>query len=220
MPVAAIVTPVEGIDVSVYQQRIDWAAVARSGIRFAYIRASYSKTIDQRVRENWQAAADHGVLRGGYHFFRFGRNPRTQAQVFLDALSGGPNPHGPGDLPPALDLEWDRWGVHPGTAELQAAYVRDAGIWLDTVGEALGRTPILYSGRSFWQEIGNPDGLADHPFWVAHWGVERPNNLPDAWSDWLFWQYTASGTVPGISGPVDRNRFSGGLAALQALATV
>ncbi|MCB9959672.1 MAG: hypothetical protein H6843_13805 [Rhodospirillaceae bacterium] len=213
----ATVTPVEGIDVSVYQQRIDWAQVAQAGIRFAFIRASYSKSTDERVRENWQGAADHGILRGAYHFFRFGRNPLTQAEVFLEALAGGGATYGRGDLPPVLDLEWDRWGVYPGTPELQAAYVRDVRTWLDTVAAALGKTPMVYSNRTYWWEIGNPDSLNGFPFWVAHWGVSWPTSIPEAWDDWLFWQYSAGGTVPGISGPVDLDRFQGGAAALEAI---
>ena len=35
--------------------------------------------------------------------------------------------------------------------------------------------------------------------WVANWGVSSPAP-PPIWKSWTFWQYSASGSVPGING--------------------
>ena len=42
------------------------------------------------------------------------------------------------------------------------------------------------------------------------------SDLPSPWTTWTFWQYSATGTVPGISGAMDLDRFDGDLAALTA----
>src|SRR4029077_11256633 len=54
--------------------------------------------------------------------------------------------------------------------------------------------------------------------WVAHWGVTSPTVPAHNWGGhgWTFWQYTSSGTVPGISTKVDLDRFNGTDLAPQA----
>ena len=55
------------------------------------------------------------------------------------------------------------------------------------------------------------------PLWVANWGVSCPD-LATGWSNWVFWQYSDTGTVGGISGAVDLDEFNGTLAQLQSFA--
>lgn len=51
--------PIRGVDVSHYQGDIDWAALSRQDIRFAYIKATEgSSHTDERFLENWDHAAD------------------------------------------------------------------------------------------------------------------------------------------------------------------
>ncbi|HEY5375929.1 MAG TPA: GH25 family lysozyme [Polyangiaceae bacterium] len=50
---------------------------------------------------------------------------------------------------------------------------------------------------------------------LAEWGVAAPGAI-NGWSNWTFWQYTNKGTVAGIPGLVDRERFMGGAEQLQA----
>jgi hypothetical protein len=61
--------------------------------------------------------------------------------------------------------------------------------------------------------MGGTRALADAGFklWIAHWGVTSPTVAGVNWGgkSWTFWQYTSSGTVSGISGRVDLDRFSG-----------
>jgi len=41
-----------------------------------------------------------------------------------------------------------------------------------------------------------------YPLWVASWDVPAPT-LPAGWTTWALWQFTSTGTVPGITGDVD-----------------
>ena len=94
--------PVRGIDVSHHQGSIDWEAVARSGVAFAYIKATEGRDfIDQKFQEKWTGCAAAGVARGAYHFFAFCSSGDAQAQNFLAVI-----PPTPDALPPVADIEF------------------------------------------------------------------------------------------------------------------
>jgi hypothetical protein len=131
----------------------------------------------------------------------------TQADMMIAAIGT----YTPGDLPPVIDVE-DDGGLAPATV---AARVRQ---WVDRVQNALGVTPIVYTGKYFWRdEVGGPSSFAPNPLWIAQYTSLCPD-LPGPWTRWTFWQYTDSGSVAGVPGPVDTNRFNGSLAQLQAFA--
>ena len=47
------------------------------------------------------------------------------------------------------------------------------------------------------------------PLWIANWGVQSPT-IPAAWAgNYAFWQYSSTGTTPGISGNVDQDTVNG-----------
>nr|WP_217497729.1 GH25 family lysozyme [Lysobacter enzymogenes] len=74
--------PLRGIDVSHHQGAIDWRAVARDAVAFAYLKASEGGDHrDRRYAANARDARAAGVAVGAYHFFTFcrdgGRRRRT-----------------------------------------------------------------------------------------------------------------------------------------------
>jgi lysozyme len=178
-----------GIDVSHYQGEVDWAAVAATGVRFAFIKATDGiNEVDPRFAQNWAGARAAGVLRSAYHFFRPGLDAKRQGQHFLDVITVDDLA-----LPPALDVEVTG-GLDP------PALQQGIKTWLETVGAALGRTPIVYTDPSFWQEHVAADFSA-YPLWLACF-ADRPQ-VPAPWRTWTFWQHTDAGTVPGVPGRVD-----------------
>ena len=55
--------PVHGIDVSKFQGDIDWNAVASSGVKFAWIKATEGgDRADERFQANWTGAKIAGAL--------------------------------------------------------------------------------------------------------------------------------------------------------------
>jgi hypothetical protein len=86
----------------------------------------------------------------------------------------------------------------------------------------IGIRPMIYTSPNFWAKyMGDTTALADAGYktlWIAHWGVSTPTVAAKNWGGhgWTFWQYTSSGTVPGISGRVDLDRYNGTDLALQA----
>jgi len=200
---------IEGIDVSYYQGSISWNTVAASGIEFAFIRVSDGLDYpDSRYQDNWSSAQDAGVVRGTYQYFRVGQDATTQAEYLLDQMG----PLEEGDLPPVVDVE------NYGNEGYSTSEITDAvGEWISVIEGELGVKPIIYTSYGAWSSMSGSDDFRDYPLWTANWHASCPL-IPDQWSDWFFWQYSATGSVSGISGNVDLDVFNGDLAALEDFA--
>jgi lysozyme len=178
-----------GIDVSHYQGEVDWQAVALSGVRFAFIKATDgSDDVDPRFARNWAGARAAGIVRGAYHFLRPGLDAKRQAAHLLSVVAMDDMA-----LPPALDVEI--------TDGLDAAALQDGiGAWLETVRSALGCRPVVYTDPSFWRSSVAAD-FSGYPLWLACYDSEP--EVPPSWQAWTFWQHNDAGEVNGIPGHVD-----------------
>lgn len=193
----------QGIDVSHYQGAIDWNLVVRSGMAFAFIKATEGTAdIDPQFLANWLGANAAGLLRGAYHSYRPGEDPRRQAMNFLKVVQLGP-----GDLPPVLEVELPR---EP------SEIIRGIGVWLTGVELATGKTPILYTDPSAGAEL-VAAGFHRFPLWIAECGAGAPI-VPREWNTWSFWRYSEAGLVPGVQGPVALHLFQGTLPELRQVA--
>ena len=204
---AATTGYLEGIDISHWQNTIDWKKVAAAGKRFAIMKATQDTDYkDPRYATNRSGAAAAGIPTTAYHFAEPDASPNDavlQADHFVNTAKLGA-----GDLVPALDLEMSG-GL--GTVAL-TKWVKT---WLDRVKARLDIAPMIYTSPAFWKKyMADTRTIADAGYsvlWIAHWGVSTPT-LPAAnWGGrgWTFWQYSNCGTVPGISGCVDLDRFNG-----------
>ncbi len=199
---------VEGIDVSVWQQTVDWDKVAASGIKFAFARASYGTSKDTYFDNNWPKMKAAGLLRGAYQYWLPAKDPIAQAQAMLDILG----PLEPGDLPPVVDVEQTD-GLGPTEISNRLSQ------WLKHVEGALGVKPIIYSGKYFWQDNVKSDAFVDYPLWIPNYSLDCPDLPSGYWPNWHFFQYTSTGSVNGVAGNVDRNIFNGSLQDLYAFAS-
>lgn len=200
---AGVACATEGIDVSEWQGSINWGAVAQSGRSFAIARVSYGAYyIDPYFAANWNGIKAAGMVRGVYQFFLPSQDGATQAQVLLNHIGN----LGPGDLPPVCDLE-----VRDGCSD--ARIMQQLGAWCATIRNAIGREPLIYTSPGFWNGIGGHNTFGAD-LWVAHWFVSSPW-IPAGWGNWQVWQYSDAGSVPGISGRVDLDRFNGSVADLR-----
>jgi lysozyme len=198
---------VAGIDVSRYQETIDWHAVKQSGKEFAFIRVSDGLNHpDSKFETNWAGAKDAGLLRGAYQFFRPAQSAEAQADLMIDAIGV----LGAGDLPAVIDVE-------SADGQSSATIVKKVRAWVQRVEAATGRTPIIYAASGFWNTLSGTSEFAAYPLWVANYTTKCPS-MPATWGDWQFWQYSESGSVAGVPGNVDVNVFNGSLADLQAIA--
>jgi lysozyme len=176
-----------GIDVSHFQGAIDWHAVARDHVAFAYIKATEgADTRDSRFVRNWRGAQRAGIRVGAYHYFNFCRSGRAQAANFIAVA-----PRASG-LPPAVDLE-------PPSRACRVsgpAVHRELTAYLATVERRDGRRAVLYVTPRFYRAYARY--LPERPMW-------RRSIAAAPRSGWAYWQYGSRGRVAGIRGRVDVN---------------
>jgi lysozyme len=189
---------VKGIDVSHYQEKVDWFKVLTSDIKFAMAKTTDGISfIDPEFKANWSDMKAVNILRGATHYYRTNNDPVAQAKHFISVVGMLDST----DLPPVLDIEaFD--GVFG-----NEGLVRNVQIWLANVQGALKRKPIIYTNRSFWNQHMSGQ-FGDYPLWIAEYGVAEPK-LPIGWSSWAFWQSTDKGTVSGIQPHVDLDFYNG-----------
>ena len=201
-----------GIDVSSYQGSINWSAVAGSGIKFAYTKATEGTSYkDPTFPANWSGMQANGVARGAYHFFHPGDDGTQQADYYLNYVGT----IGAGDLPPMLD-----WEVSDGVGGATAS--ANAQAFINEIAARTGKQTIIYTSPGLWSGFG-ASGFGGDALWVADYYNCYCDNgvcpaMPGGWSNWTSWQYSDRGSVPGIVGNVDLDIFNGDAAALAAFA--
>ncbi len=208
-----------GIDVSYAQRAIDWSRVkdadqviSPSGridgpVEFAFIKATGEEIgrlfRDGRFVDNWKGARAAGVPRGAYHFMNgaaCSADGRAEADKLLEAISAAGGLY-PGDLRPALDVEWP-----PKSGAL--FQIEQLIECVEAVREAIGVAPIVYTGRWYWDAIADAEffgWLDESLLWLASYTFAPPKP-PKIWSKAAMWQFTNKGRVDGIDGAVDLNR--------------
>jgi|688.fasta_scaffold611944_1 lysozyme len=202
---AAASKRLNGFDLSHYQTRfkIDWEKL-KANMSFVFVKATEGSHYDDPTfKSNWAAAKSAGIVRGAYHYFRPGEPVLSQVENFVAVVQRLEV----GDLPPVLDVEnpkrWDGLTAKESVDMIVA--------WLTEVEKRLGVKPIIYASRSFVIDVlGSDPRLAGWVYWMARYRsrVETP---PRPFKRWAFWQFTETGTAPGITGAVDLDVFNGTL---------
>lgn len=190
-----------GIDVSEHQQVIDWEQVKEAGVDFAMIRLGYRGYTEGRLfldncfKSHLAGARDAG-LDVGVYFFSQAITPeeaRLEAQFLLTIL---------GNLEPEMGIayDWEYVSADARTGAMDGRGVTDCALaFCQTIAEA-GYKPIVYFNQYQAEHDLLLEELAGYDFWLAMYTDEM--NFPHRVD---LWQYTESGTVPGIEGTVDIN---------------
>jgi GH25 family lysozyme M1 (1,4-beta-N-acetylmuramidase) len=204
-----------GIDLSSHNGTVDFAKVASSGVKYAWIKLTEGTThTNSGFEEKYKGCRDHGIIVGAYHFGRpdtYVSDPsdaRHEADNFLNALKKVGVQKG--DLLPVLDLEA---GV-----KVDDQYNIDWALhWLEALELEHNVRPIVYTAKWYYNSFMRNasklslKNLASYPLWLASY-----NMGPDAerkvssWKSWDIWQWTGKGSVPGVQGKCDQNWMAGG----------
>ena len=186
-----------GMDVSVYQGEIDFAAARAGGIEVVYIRASYgSGGVDSCLQSHYQGARAAGLRIGFYHFLyaRTVEEARAEARFFASQLSGLDY-----DCRPVLDIE-----ELSGLSSQEASAI--AAAFLEELEALTGQGPMVYTSAYDASRVLDASA-ARWPLWAADYGPSQPH-VTAHWSSWAGFQYTDRGTVEGVRGYVDRDSFT------------
>lgn len=178
-----------GIDVSHYQGNIDWNAVAKTGINFAFVKAGGSEDgiyTESMFEKNYAGAKAAGLNVGAYYFpgpkFTSEEAGIADARRFLDIIAGKTF-----EMPVALDLEGTKPEDKDGATIATIAFCK--------VMEAAGYYVMIYGGDIFsFKDRLNLDELDEFDKWVARYGSE-----PQYVKKYGIWQYSSTQSVDGIT---------------------
>jgi GH25 family lysozyme M1 (1,4-beta-N-acetylmuramidase) len=192
---------IPGIDVSYYQGDIDWAQVKAAGVEFVFVRLGSRNsqdgtlTEDRNAKENLAGAKAAGLKIGAY-FFSQAVNPeeaKEEAALAVEVLGNTKL-----DLPLAYD--WEIYKADGRTKTVTQEILLSCIKTFCTAVESAGYKSMVYFNLELSKTLLDPEQIAQYPFWFAQYAdfPELPYNM-------AFWQYSDSGTVPGIEGEVDLN---------------
>ncbi len=189
-----------GVDVSSYQEYIDWEDVANDGISFASIRLGNrgytegSLSVDDYATYNLDAAKEAGLEIGAYFYSQAITEEEAveEAELALQVLDGRSL-----DLPVVYDHE--RVPDAEGRAnsitgdELAACTIA----FCDRIEQAGYKTMIYGNPSDLARYIGVSFG--NRQIWLAQYETYAPSVR----FSFAIWQYTEDGYVAGIDTPVD-----------------
>lgn len=177
-----------GIDVSRWQGDINWAAVAASGVQYAFVRVGSVKYgLDVKFDQNMRQAAANGVKTGVY-IYSYATTPQEAAAEAIFVLQAIANYTV--NMPVAIDIEDSIQRT------LSPAQIAEIANTFCAVIENAGYYPIVY-GSKYWYQ--NYIGPIAYDKWVAQYHTNC--DIEDA----AFWQASSTGSIPGINGDVDIN---------------
>ncbi len=193
-----------GIDVSMWQAKIDWQKVKAAGVKFVFIRCGYTSLSssflmheDPYFTQNIQGAYDAGIKVGIYFFSNSitTSEAKQEANKTLELINAYKHMI---TLPVVYDFEafsnaYRAYGLP------KSQVTKNALTYLKIIGDA-GYTPMYYSSPSFIESSFQVSELKDYNLWLAHYTTKSYYT-----GDYTFWQYSSTGQINGISGNVDCN---------------
>ena len=191
-----------GIDISRHQGTVDWQKVAASGmVEFAFIRVGgrfaesgefYDDAEFQRNIEGAQAAG----IKVGVYFYSTAISVEEavqDAEFVLERIR-------PYSLECPVVFDWEILSKTSRNANVSKEVLTAATRAFCERIEQEWYTAMIYMGLDTAYNRMDLSQLTDYDFWFAQY---NSRNQPDMYYNYRIWQYTDSGTVPGIEGKVD-----------------
>lgn len=191
-----------GIDISEHQGVIDWEQVKSTGIEFVMIRAGYRTygdgilTMDTMLYDNLSGASEAGLDVGVYFFSQATTEAEAieEADAVLDAISAY-------DITYPVVFDWELiYEDHARTDSMTVEKLADCCVAFCERVKSAGYTPMLYQNASTATHKLDLPRVKDYEFWLAEYTAS-----PTFYYEYDMWQYSSTGTIPGITGSVDLN---------------
>lgn len=206
-----IKTETNGIDVSSYQGNINWASVKSNKIDFVIPRIGFrgyrtgAIVGDTQFEQNVKSATAKGIDCGGYFVTQAINYSEgvEEANWVLNKIKGYNL-----TCPIAIDVEWAGGGQgNNGRADNISKEERTQAIkgFCETIKNA-GYVPMIYANKQWLTNYINMSELVGYNVWLAHYVKGAPEAKSDYTGNYIYWQYTSSGSCNGINGYVDLNK--------------
>ncbi|RUL51277.1 LysM peptidoglycan-binding domain-containing protein [Lysinibacillus antri] len=190
----------QGIDVSRYQEDIDFEAVSNAGIEVVYIKASEGVGyVDPYFEQNYEGAKAANLKVGFYHFViaRTVEQAIEEANWFVSIIQDKDY-----EAKPVVDFE--------DFGNLSTEQINEiTRAFAEEVVKLTNQDVMIYSNASNATNVFD-ESLTKYSLWVAQYGPSEPSN-DIIWDTWAGWQYTDTGTIDGVNGNVDLNVFNDGI---------
>lgn len=203
IPTQPTTPPVYGIDVSEHQEAIDWQQVKASGMEFVMIRVGWrgetqGELFADTLAQTHYAGAKAAGLKVGAYIFSQANTPEEgteEAEFLLEQTKDW-------EIDMYLVLNWEHLSDDNRTNSVDARLLTDiTKAFCQEISQA-GKEPMVYFDAYLAKTRLHPEELTEYPFWLAQYAEEMDFSYPVK-----MWQYTSTGTVPGIEGNVDINRY-------------
>lgn len=191
-----------GIDVSAWQEDIDWQLVARQGIDYVMLRVGYRGYTEGNIKldpyfyQNIEGALAAGLDVGVYFFSQAVTVEEAveEARFVLDCIAGY-------DISFPVVFDWEPVSSdYARTNGLSTQVLCDSANAFCAEVEAAGYTPMIYFNLFAGYIKYDLSQVMDYDFWLAQY-----SDTPSFYYDFQMWQYTSGGDVEGIKGGVDMN---------------
>ena len=195
-------TWVKGVDVSKYQGNIDWNQVKASGIEFAIIRVGYRGygtgvlVEDSTFRQNIKGATAAGLKVGLYFYSQaINETEAVEEASMVISLCQGYNISYP------IYFDTEKVAGDTGRADniSRAQRTANAVAFCETIRNS-GYKAGVYSYASWFYNQLNMASLSPYSIWIAQYRNELSFDY-----NYDIWQYSSTGSVPGIPKPTDMN---------------
>lgn len=192
-----------GIDVSEWQDEINWQQVKDAGVEFAMIRVGWRGSEqgvlveDICAQANYAGAAAVGIKVGAYFFSQAisVEEATEEANYMLNLIKDW-------NIEMPVVYDWEFISAESRTGNMDPRTLTDCTkAFCDIVADA-GYQPMVYFNMNHSYENIYIRELTDYPFWLARYDtvLNYPYKID-------MWQYTETGSVPGISTNVDINLY-------------
>lgn len=188
---------IKGIDLSCWQENVDYKKLKEQGIEFAIIRDGYGKNKSQKDKmfeKHYEGLKKAGIKVGAYHYSYMTQPEGAihEAKMCLEFIKNKSF-----DLPIFIDVEENR-SIAMGKENLTNA----VNTFCEIIKENSGYDSGVYANLNWFTNYLIPDKIINNKnkIWLAQWNTKITANFVVD-----YWQYTSKGKLEGISGNVDLN---------------
>ena len=192
--VAVTVTdcPVNGIDVSKWQQDIDWKTVKASGIKFAMLRLAHGSSKDIQFENFYSGATEQGIPVGIYCYStaKSVAEGKKEAENLLEMLDGKELTY-----PIALDLEDNAQLKNMNKAQRTKLILE-----YKKIVEDAGYDFIVYANLNWLTNYIDQKKLEENnvDIWIARYCSQSLGHRYTGGGTVQMWQYSSTGQIDGI----------------------
>jgi lysozyme len=178
-----------GIDISHHQGSVDWSKmVGDKRPDFVFLKTTEGTHFTDNRFEDYRSHLQQlRIPFAGYHFMRFNKNGKDQANYFLRKAQPKK-----GQLIPVVDIEYQR---HLYTDEIAQ---KNIDLFMETIRSAIGVYPIVYCEEKYYHKYLKKKYKGKIILWIANY-KRSPTTA------WDIWQKTDKFKHPSFKRRIDYN---------------